>query len=34
MLPGKTYRPEDYVEILWRRKWMLIVPFVVIATGP
>src|SRR5688572_9672286 len=31
MLPGKVYRPEDYVEILWRRKWLLIVPFVVIS---
>jgi polysaccharide chain length determinant protein (PEP-CTERM system associated) len=30
MVPGKVYRPEDYVEILWRRKWLLIVPFVVI----
>ncbi len=31
MLPGKIYRPEDYVEILWRRKWLGIVPFVVVA---
>ena len=33
MVPGKTYRPEDYVEILWRRKWIWILPFVVIGTG-
>jgi polysaccharide chain length determinant protein (PEP-CTERM system associated) len=33
MLPGKTYRPEDYVEILWRRKWIWILPFVVVTTG-
>lgn len=33
MLPGKIYRPEDYVEILWRRKWVWIVPFVVAAAG-
>lgn len=33
MLPGKQYKPEDYVEILWRRKWLLIVPFVLIAGG-
>ncbi|HEY5619740.1 MAG TPA: Wzz/FepE/Etk N-terminal domain-containing protein [Vicinamibacterales bacterium] len=33
MLPGKTYRPEDYVEILWRRKWFAIVPFVIITLG-
>lgn len=33
MLPGKKYRPEDYVEILWRRKWVWILPFVIIAAG-
>ncbi|NOT28698.1 MAG: hypothetical protein HOP16_21660 [Acidobacteria bacterium] len=33
MLPGKTYRPEDYVEILWRRKWIWILPFAVVGTG-
>ena len=33
MLPGKQYRPEDYLEILWRRKWVWILPFVVVAVG-
>ena len=33
MLPGKKYRPEDYLEILWRRKWIAIVPFVIITLG-
>jgi polysaccharide chain length determinant protein (PEP-CTERM system associated) len=33
MVPGKTYRPEDYVEILWRRRWLGIIPFVFIALG-
>ena len=33
MVPGKTYRPEDYVEILWRRRWVAIVPFVIITIG-
>src|SRR5687767_6235257 len=33
MLPGKKYRPEDYLEILWRRKWFVIVPFVIITLG-
>ena len=33
MLPGKTYRPEDYLEILWRRKWIAIIPFVIITVG-
>ena len=31
MLPGKEYKPEDYLAVVWRRKWFLIVPFVVIA---
>ncbi len=29
MLPGKTYTPEEVLRIVWRRKWLLIVPFVV-----
>jgi polysaccharide chain length determinant protein (PEP-CTERM system associated) len=33
MLPGKQYKPEDYLEMVWRRKWVLIVPFVVVAAG-
>jgi polysaccharide chain length determinant protein (PEP-CTERM system associated) len=33
MLPGKKYRPEDYLDILWRRKWLAIIPFVVISIG-
>ncbi|NOT44991.1 MAG: hypothetical protein HOP14_10360 [Acidobacteria bacterium] len=33
MIPGKTYKPEDYIEILWRRKWVGIIPFVVAAVG-
>ena len=31
MLPGKTYAPEDFVRIASRRKWTIILPFVVIA---
>lgn len=30
MLPGKKYTPEDYLRILWKRKWLLVVPTVVI----
>jgi len=33
MLPGKQYKPEDYVEMVWRRKWLAIVPFVVVSAG-
>jgi polysaccharide chain length determinant protein (PEP-CTERM system associated) len=32
MLPGKRYTPEAILRILWRRKWVLVVPLVVIAT--
>src|SRR5262245_49870514 len=31
MLPGKRYTLEAILRILWRRKWVLIVPLVVIA---
>lgn len=31
MLPGKTYAPEDFVRIAARRKWAIILPFVIIA---
>jgi polysaccharide chain length determinant protein (PEP-CTERM system associated) len=33
MLPGKQYKPEDYLAMVWRRKWILIVPFVIITAG-
>ena len=33
MLPGKKYTPEDVVHIGWRRKWLIVVPFVLIALG-
>jgi polysaccharide chain length determinant protein (PEP-CTERM system associated) len=33
MVPGKTYKPEDYVEILWRRRWVGIIPFVLISVA-
>ena len=29
MIPGKTYKVEDYIEIAWRHRWLLILPFVV-----
>jgi polysaccharide chain length determinant protein (PEP-CTERM system associated) len=32
MLPGKRYTPEAILRILWRRKWVLVVPLVIIAT--
>ena len=33
MLPGKTYRPEDFLRILWQHKWLVIVPFVIATTA-
>jgi uncharacterized protein involved in exopolysaccharide biosynthesis len=33
MIPGKTYTADDYLRIAWRRKWIILVPFVVIAIG-
>jgi polysaccharide chain length determinant protein (PEP-CTERM system associated) len=33
VLPGKTFTPEEVVWILWRRKWVIVVPLLVIAAG-
>lgn len=33
MVPGKKYAPEDYLEIIWRRKWLVIVPLVLSSLG-
>lgn len=33
MLPGKKYLPEDYLHMVWRRKWFLIVPAVLVASA-
>lgn len=30
MVPGKKYKPEDFIKIAWRRRWLIAVPFVVI----
>ncbi|HEX4348694.1 MAG TPA: GNVR domain-containing protein [Vicinamibacterales bacterium] len=33
MLPGKKYTPEDLLAILWRYKWLVLVPLVVASLG-
>jgi polysaccharide chain length determinant protein (PEP-CTERM system associated) len=33
MVPGKKYTPEDFLQILWRRKWLIVLPFVVATAG-
>ena len=31
MIPGKRYTPEAILRIVWRRKWVIVLPFVLIA---
>jgi polysaccharide chain length determinant protein (PEP-CTERM system associated) len=31
LIPGKKYKPEDFVEIAWRRRWIIAAPLVVFA---
>lgn len=33
MLPGKAYKPEDILQMLWRRKWAVILPFLLVSLG-
>ena len=33
MIPGKKYTLADYERIAWRRRWVIVVPFLVIAIG-
>ena len=33
MLPGKKYLPEDILRIAWRRKWFIVIPFVVVSAA-
>jgi uncharacterized protein involved in exopolysaccharide biosynthesis len=33
VLPGKTYTPDDIARIALRRKWAIILPFLVIGLG-
>ena len=33
MLPGKTYTPDDYLRMVWRRRWFIAIPVVVIASA-
>jgi polysaccharide chain length determinant protein (PEP-CTERM system associated) len=29
MLPGRSYKPEDILALLWKRRWWILVPFAV-----
>ena len=33
MLPGKKFTPDDVLRILWRRKWLIVLPFAVALLG-
>jgi len=33
MIPGKQYTPEILLQIVWRHKWRIVLPFLVIATA-
>src|ERR1700704_1386594 len=33
MIPGKNYTYDDLLRIAWRRKWVLILPFLVVSAG-
>lgn len=33
MLPGKVYKPEDFVQILRQRYWMLVLPLALVSAG-
>jgi polysaccharide chain length determinant protein (PEP-CTERM system associated) len=33
MIPGKRYKPEDFVQMAWRRKWFILLPFALVSLG-
>ncbi len=33
MLPGKVYTPGAVLEAVWRHKWLVVLPFVIVAAG-
>jgi protein tyrosine kinase modulator len=33
VLPGRKYAIEDFLRIAWRRKWLILLPFLVVSVG-
>jgi len=33
MIPGKQYTVDDFIRMGWRRKWIILIPFVVVSAG-
>jgi hypothetical protein len=34
MIPGKQYTPEILLQIVWRHKWRIVLPFLVMGSDP
>jgi polysaccharide chain length determinant protein (PEP-CTERM system associated) len=33
VIPGKKYKPEDFLEMAWRRRWFILLPLLATAVG-
>jgi polysaccharide chain length determinant protein (PEP-CTERM system associated) len=33
MLPGKKYTPDDFLRIAWRKRWLIVIPLLVISSS-
>lgn len=33
MIPGKKYKPEDFLRLGWRHRWLIVVPLVIATVG-
>lgn len=33
MIPGKRYSPEDMLRLAWRRRWFILIPFMLVSTA-
>ena len=33
MIPGKKYAPEDYLQMVWQRRWLVVVSFLLVSVG-
>jgi polysaccharide chain length determinant protein (PEP-CTERM system associated) len=33
VIPGKSYKPEEFVQMAWRRKWLIVLPAIIAGVG-